>query len=79
MVLTSLATKLDIMLTEDADKELVNRTARNIARTGFLVVYQGLVSTYGKEHVSISTTSKLNSGRQYSRGAVFDSMIFRVC
>jgi len=52
IALTSLAIKLDIMLTEDADKELVNRTARNIACAGFLVVFQGLISTYGKEHVS---------------------------
>ncbi len=47
---TSLATKLDIMLTEDADQSLVTRTAENMTKAGFLVCFQGLVSTIGKEH-----------------------------
>ncbi|GAB5033193.1 inositol bisphosphate 4- [Nannochloropsis oceanica] len=46
---TSLATKLDIMLTEDANPSLIIRTAENMTKVGFLVCFQGLISTIGKE------------------------------
>jgi hypothetical protein len=49
---TSLATKLDIMITEEADQALVARTAQSMVKGGFLVCFQGLISTIGKEHVS---------------------------
>ena len=52
IAVTSLATKLDIMLTEEADQSLVARTAENMASAGYLVCFQGLVSTIGKEQVS---------------------------
>ena len=48
---TSLAAKLDIMLTEDADPTLAARTAHSMVKGGFLVCFQGLISTIGKEHV----------------------------
>lgn len=54
MAATSLATKLDIMLTEDADPTLVARTAQSMVKGGFLVCFQGLISTIGKEHVRSS-------------------------
>ena len=57
---TSLATKLDVMLTEDADHSLTNRTADNILKGGFLVCFQGLVSTIGKEMVSQSLSALAN-------------------
>lgn len=47
---TSIATKLDIMLAEDADLTLSARTAENMCRAGFLICFQGLISTIGKEH-----------------------------
>ncbi len=47
---TSLAAKLDIMLTEDADQALVAHTAQSMVKGGFLVCFQGLISTIGKEH-----------------------------
>lgn len=52
IAVTSLVSKLDIMLTPDADKTVVERCATNMAKAGFLVCFQGLVSTIGKEQVS---------------------------
>jgi hypothetical protein len=51
IAVTSLVSKLDIMLTPDADQSVVQRCAVNLTKAGFLVCFQGLVSTIGKEQV----------------------------
>lgn len=52
IAVTSLVTKLDIMLTDDADQSRSARAAANMVQAGYLVCFQGLVSTIGKEQVS---------------------------